>query len=348
MKEIPSYIKFAMVALGGALAITGMILGKLLLVPFVWAVLLTLMVLPIAGWLEKHLKRRTLSSILTVFILIIVGSGILILLTTQATRLAKDGPLIEEKLIETVDNLRHFVDENLGIPYEEQGKTMQSHLSSSSEEILGKATSTLQNTLTTMALMVVIPIYLFFLLNYRERFTQFVIQHTTFRKKAHTLDTMNKISRIAQQYLRGVGIELVIMTCMSGTVFFALGIRHALFFAVLVAVLNIIPYLGVLIGNLITVTFALLTTDSLIYPLLVFLLLWVIQIVDNNFIVPYVVGQQIKLNPLAVILAVVLGGLIWGVSGMILFIPILGMVKVIFDESESMKSYGYLLGDGKR
>ncbi|MEY3442628.1 MAG: hypothetical protein RLZZ519_909 [Bacteroidota bacterium] len=103
-----------------------------------------------------------------------------------------------------------------------------------------------------------------------------------------------------------------------------------------------------MIGSSISVVYAFFTTDGLLTPILVFVFLWVIQIIDNNFVVPYVVGQQIKLNPLAVILVVVLGGIVWGVSGMILFIPILGMMKVIMDESVSLKPYGRLLGEGER
>lgn len=347
MKEIPSYIRFSILAMGIALVIAAMVLAQELFVPIVWALLLTLMVLPVAQWLERRLKRRAIAAVLAIFMLIVILGGVLLLFTSQVVSLAKDVPTLEAKLGNAIGELRQFADEKLGIPFEDQKAALQGQLPSSAESFLTKIGSTLQHTMTTVALMIIVPIYMFFFLNYRARLMHFVVKISQVRKTAHTLDTIIKASKTVQQYLRGIGIEVLIMGVLSGIVFVSLGIRHALFFAVMVALLNIIPYIGVFVANLITVTYAYLTTDSLVYPLLVFLLMWVVQIIDNNLIAPYIVGQQIRLNPLAVIIAVVVGGLIWGISGMIVFIPLLGMAKVVLDESEDLKPYGYLLGDGK-
>jgi predicted PurR-regulated permease PerM len=345
MKELPGYIRFAMAGIAIALVITAMVLAQVLLVPLVWAILLTLMVLPIANWLERILKYRALASIVTVLMLVVVIGGTLGLLGTQATGLAEDAPLIATKFTAFIDDVRHFADESLGMPFDQQLVTLKDQLPATAQSIAGVAASTIQTTLTTLAVLLIVPFYMFFLLTYRKLFSDFLIKTTLAKNKQHTLDTMGSVSHLIQRYLRGVGIEVLVVAVLVLILFLALGIKHALFFAVLVALLNIIPYLGVLIGSTISVAYAFFTTDSLVTPILVFVLLWVIQIIDNNFVVPYVVGQQIKLNPLAIILVVVLGGLIWGISGMILFIPILGVVKVLLDESESMAHYGRLLGD---
>jgi predicted PurR-regulated permease PerM len=347
MKEIPGYIKFSILALGIGLVIAAMILAKELIVPMVWALLLTLMVLPVAAWFERKLKSRALSAVISIVLLIIVIGSILLLFTSQVISLGKDVPALEAKLTEGINSVRQFADDKLGFPIEEQSAAIEERMSSAAEGLLTKLGTALQHTITILALLILVPIYMFFFLTYRDRLFEFVVKTSQVSKTARTLDTMTKASKIVQQYLRGIGIEVVLMGVMAGIVFFALGIRHALFFAVLVAVLNIIPYIGVLVANFITVAYAYLTTDKIIYPILVFLLLWVIQIVDNNFIAPHIVGQQIRLNPLAVIVAVILGGLIWGISGMIVFIPLLGMAKVILDESEDLKPYGYLIGDRK-
>jgi predicted PurR-regulated permease PerM len=347
MKELPGYVRFSIIGIAIALVITAMVLGQILLVPLVWAILLTLMVLPIAEWWERRVKHRAFSSMLTVLLLIVVVGGVLLLLTSQAVGLAKDAPAISTKFNATVEQLRHFADDQLGIPFEEQRSTLEDQLSGSSSGMAGQIGSTVQSTLTNVALMLVVPIYMFFLLTYRELFLQFMAKMTLAKNKEHTQLTMSSVSHIVQRYLRGVGIEVVIVACLVLVLFLILGIKHALFFAVLVALLNIIPYLGVLIGSTISIVYAFFTTDNIWTPILVFVFLWVIQIIDNNFVVPYVVGQQIQLNPLAIILVVVLGGLIWGVSGMILFIPILGMIKVLLDESPDLRPYGKLLGERK-
>lgn len=345
MKELPEYMRLTVAALGISLIIVAMILGRLLFVPLAWAILLSLMVMPFAAWLERKVKRRTLASILTVFAFVVVVAGIIFLLTYQSVGLAGDAPQIAEKIATTVEDLRRFADERLGFAYEEQPELVKSEVGSAASGMISSVGNTVSQTLTTLGTMLVLPIYMFFLLRYRDHFFEFMIRLTVAKNQVHTTETLTKASTIVQKYLRGAGIEIVIVAVMVCILFLILGIKHALFFAVLVSLLNVIPYLGVLVGSLISVLYAYLTTDTMVTPVLVFVFLWVIQIIDNNFIVPLVVGQQIKLNPLAVILVVILGGLIWGISGMVLFVPFLGILKVILDESKTMKHYGFLLGD---
>ncbi len=345
MKELPGYVRFTVIALAIALVVMGMMAAQMLLMPLVWAVMLTLMLLPVAEWWERRFKRRVLASGITVLMAVAVGAGVLLLLGTQAIGLADDSPVIAEKLTVTVNSLRYFVDEQLGLPFAEQPEAFKAELMSGAEGIALQLSKYVQRTMTTVALMVVVPIYVFFLLSYRELFVGFVGKLTTVKNKAHTVHTITSASKIVQGYLIGASIEMLIVSVMVSILFLVLGIKHALFFGVFVALLNVIPYVGVFIGSTVSVIYAYFTTDIWYIPVLVFVFLWVIQIIDNNFIVPVVVGQKIRLNPLAILLVVVLGGLIWGVSGMVLFIPILGMIKVILDDSEFLQPYGYLLGD---
>lgn len=344
MKELPGYLRFAVIALAIALVVLAMVEAQMLLVPLVWAILLTLMVLPLAEWWERRLKRRVLASVITVLMLVAGIGGILLLLTTQAIGLADDTPMISEKLGATITEIRQFADTRLGLPFDDQPEAFKAELSSGMQALASKLSNTLQHTLTTLALLVVVPIYVFFLLSYRELFVGFVSRLTTVKNKAHTLQTITSASKIVQGYLIGASMEILLVTVMVSILFLVLGIKHALFFGILLGLLNVIPYLGVFIGSTISVVYAYFTTDNWVIPVLVFVFLWVIQVIDNNFIVPIVVGQKIRLNPLAVLLVVVLGGLIWGVSGMVVFIPILGMIKVILDDSKSLEPYGYLLG----
>lgn len=345
MKELPGYVRFTVIALGIALVVVGMVAARMLLMPLVWAMMLTLMVLPVAQWWERRLKRRVPAAIITVVMAVTVGAGILLLLTTQAIGLADDTPLIADKLDATINSVRLFIDAQLGLPFAEQPEAFKSGLMGGAKGIAVQLSTYLQHTMTTVALLVVVPIYVFFLLSYRELFSGFVSKLTTVKNKAHTLHTITSASKIVQGYLIGASIEILIVSTMVSILFLILGIKHALFFGILLGLLNVIPYVGVFIGSTLSVVYAYFTTDNWIIPVLVFVFLWVIQIIDNNFIVPVVVGQKIRLNPLAVLLAVVLGGLLWGVSGMVLFIPILGMVKVILDDSKFLQPYGYLLGD---
>lgn len=124
-----------------------------------------------------------------------------------------------------------------------------------------------------------------------------------------------------------------------------LDIQHAVFFGVLAAVLTIIPYIGIFIGSLLPILFALVTKDSLWYPLGVALVFWFVQFLEGNFITPNIIGGRVSINPFAAILALFFGGMIWGPLGMILSIPVLAIIKVIFDVVKPLQPYGFLLGN---
>jgi predicted PurR-regulated permease PerM len=124
-----------------------------------------------------------------------------------------------------------------------------------------------------------------------------------------------------------------------------LGIKHAILFGVLAALLNIIPYIGVLIGSLLPVMMAFITKDDIGYVFGAAGIAIVVQFIDNNFIAPYVIGSSVSINPLSAIIALLIGALVWGIAGMILSIPVTGMLKVAFDNIEGLKPYGYLLGE---
>jgi predicted PurR-regulated permease PerM len=127
--------------------------------------------------------------------------------------------------------------------------------------------------------------------------------------------------------------------------FLALGINHAIFLGITAALLNVIPYVGVLIGSIIPVALALITKDSIWIAVGALAVCVVVQFLDNNFITPLVIGAAVSVNPLATTIALILGGMMWGLAGMMLFIPLLGMLKVVFDRVDGLKPLGYLIGE---
>ena len=140
-------------------------------------------------------------------------------------------------------------------------------------------------------------------------------------------------------------LDVLILSVLNSTGFLMFGLKHAILFGVLASILNIIPYIGVLIGSVLPVMMALLTNDALSYALGIALVTQVVQFIDNNFITPYVVGSSVSLNPLTAVVVLVLGALLWGLPGMILCIPVTGMIKVICDNVESLKPYGFIMGE---
>ncbi len=345
MNHLPAYARFVLIALGIGLLILAMVIGRDLLLPLGWALLLALLILPLQKKMERLVRYRALAAVLSVLVLVLVGSGVVYLLSSQLVNLINDLPGLFRKLSGFLDEVRVYIDEQLGIPYQKQPSELADRFSSFLQERIDSIGQALTSTIKTVIYLGILPVYIFFILYYRERITLFLRMVYPAGKREAAVRTVWKASGVVQKYLGGMVIVTFVVAILVLVLFLSMGIKHALFFAVFVAVFNLIPYVGVFIASVVSILYVFITKDALIYPFLTFVLLWGIQLLENNLITPFIVGKQVQLNPLAVILVIILGGMIWGVSGMILFIPMLGGIKVVLDEIPGLRPYGFLLGD---
>ncbi len=199
-------------------------------------------------------------------------------------------------------------------------------------------------TVGTLTLVFIIPIYLFLFIFYRRFIVTFIKKIFSKEHEEKIEKTVVKVKNVVQKYIKGAFYVICILAVLNSIALLSLGIKHALLFAVFAALLNVIPFLGPIMGSILPIIFALLTKDSLWYPFGVFLSFYIIQVVESNFFTPRIVGDQVSMNPLMTIIALFIGNFIWGLAGMILFIPGMAILKVIFDQVDGMEPYGFLLG----
>jgi predicted PurR-regulated permease PerM len=150
---------------------------------------------------------------------------------------------------------------------------------------------------------------------------------------------------VIQSYLIGMIRVTGIVAVLAGLFFYLIGVEFFILFAAFIAIMNLIPYVGVFLSSLVAIFYVFLTTDTLFYPFVTFATLWGIQLLENNLITPLVVGSKVKVNALAVIFAILIGGWLWGISGMVLFIPLVGVLKITLERNDGLKPFGYLLSD---
>ena len=203
---------------------------------------------------------------------------------------------------------------------------------------------TLFSTGKSLTLIGIIPLYTFLLLYYKDFFAEFLIRFSSKNKEA-VIHWVSDSSKVIQSYLIGIIRVTAIVAILAGLFFYLIGVKFFILFAAFIAIMNLIPYVGVFISSLFAILYVFLTTDTLFYPLLTFATLWGIQLFENNVITPLVVGSKVKVNALAVIFAILIGGWLWGVSGMVLFIPLIGVLKITLERKDSLKPFGYLLSD---
>jgi predicted PurR-regulated permease PerM len=158
-------------------------------------------------------------------------------------------------------------------------------------------------------------------------------------------EIVTQTKSVIQHYLIGLFIEAVLMAIMNTVALLILGIPYALILGVMGALLNVIPYIGGLVAVAMPMAVALVTKSTAWYLVYVMAAYYFIQLIDNNYIVPYIVASKVKINALFSIIVVLAGNALWGIPGMFLSIPLLAIVKMVCDHIEPLKPLGFLLGD---
>ncbi len=318
-------------------------LGQALFVPLTIAIFFTFLLYPISSKLERHKFPRALAIIISILIAIIVFGGIIFFFFQQLNSFREDLPELKTQIANKGARILGWVEAHTHVSSEKQIAWMKEKLTSSQSGaavIMG----IFSTTGTFIAMFALIPIYIFFLTYFREKYKQFIILVSAENNK-QAIDIIKKISLVSRKYLKGVFLDVLILSVLGSVGYLLLDIKHAILFGVLAALLNIIPYVGVLLGSLLPVLMAIITKDEISYAFGALGVAVVVQFIDNNFISPYVVGSSVSLNPMTAIVVLLIGAMVWGIAGMILSIPLAGMVKVVCDNIDSLKPYGYLIGE---
>jgi predicted PurR-regulated permease PerM len=204
---------------------------------------------------------------------------------------------------------------------------------------------TLLNISSFLVVLFLIPVYVFMILYYEPLLLLF--SKKLFNKEHHPkLETVFfKTKAIIQSYLSGLLIEALIIATLNATALLMIGIDYAILLGIIGALLNMIPFIGGIIAVALPMTIAFLTKDTPYSPILVVLSYMLIQFIDNHYITPKVVASKVKINALVAVVVVLIGNAIWGIAGMFLAIPLTGILKVVFENIDSLKPWAFLLGD---
>lgn len=345
MKTIPGYVRYFIILSSITLTFYLLILGRSIISPLVAAFVAALLLRPLSAWIERAKIHRGLSSVLSIIVVLGAIFGLFWFFSSQVNNIVKDLKSIGERFNELIDRMYLWMEQTFGVEQQEQVAYLKDSLNTFLENSASTITATVSATAGFFTGFFMFLLALFFLLYYRRFFVAFLYQIAPAEKENLLGTTIAKIEEVVRSYVLGLLTVIVIVAILNTIGLMALGIQHAIFFGVLAAVLTIIPYIGIFIGSLLPILFALITKDSLWYPIGVAILFWVVQIIEGNFITPNIVGGKVSVNPFAAIIGLFLGGMLWGAIGMILSIPLLAITKVICDAIPSFHAIGFLLGE---
>ncbi|MFD0794318.1 AI-2E family transporter [Mucilaginibacter litoreus] len=340
----PFYERLALTLIGICVVGYLVIAAKELLDPLIFGFLFAILLLPVSYFFERKCRLpRSASSFISILLLVGFVGGVLYLVGNQISGIANDWPMLKRQVDQSIGDLHQWVENAFHINAHKQ----MVYVNNTAKKIMASGTEVLGTTFgavsSLMLFYVFILIFTFFILFYRRLLLTFLINVFSGDSKAIVMDIVENIQKILRQYIFGLMIEMVIVATMAITVFWIIGIKYAVLLGLIVGLFNIIPYIGIFSALLLStlVTFA---TGSISQTLTTAVSVVVIHAIDANFLLPAIVGSKVRLNALISFIGIVIGEMLWGLSGMFLSIPVIAIFKIIFDRIESLKPWGYLLG----
>ncbi|MDO5509299.1 MAG: AI-2E family transporter [Weeksellaceae bacterium] len=341
--NIPFYVKWPLILLGLFLAFYILYLAQSTLKPLAFGILLAIVLNPVYNRLLLWGWPKFLALISCLLLALGVLFGLAYFLYSQIASFWQMQEEFAEGLEEVSEKLRSWLNENLGLDVPELSEFDFKSEAANYMHYLGDALSMTSTVLFSLFLMMV---YTMFVLSYKPLLLNFIYEVTDNKYSEKVKKSVNEVKVAIQSYMVGLIIEMVLITAILYGVYLLLGIKHALLLAFIAAVLNFIPYIGSAIAMFFPIFIYLITGDGSMSTIIWIVVLYnVVQAIDKYVIVPTVVASKVKLNAFFTVLAVFLGGSIWGLSGMFLSIPFMGVMKLIFDQIPSMRPYGKVLGD---
>jgi len=345
MEEKVSMQKINRILFFGVLTCVILYYAQRILIPITFSIFFAMLFTPLANRMEAKGINRVFSSLISLLILIVISFGIGLLVYMQAKRLVSDFPVIEKKIHEFMIYIQSYLNVKLDLSTQTQDNFINEQIQSLTSNIknaLMGIFSALAGVLTSSFLVV---IFTFLFLLQRDKYESFFIQISGEKRPDEAKKLIGKISKVSQNYLVGRTLSVLLFTFLFTIGFLIVGLKSAFLLAFIAALLTIVPYIGAIVGGLLPFAIALITEDSTNVAIGALAVVLVIQSVDNYFIEPYIIGGEVNISGFFSILILLIGGILWGVAGMVLFLPMLGVTKIICDSLPALKPYGFLIGD---
>lgn len=345
ISPLPDYAKLALNLLSLSLIIALLYVGQHILIPVLLSLLFAILLRPIVRFLNLKLKfPHVIAVSVTVIFFILLIAGVVLFVSNQVGTISNDWDTIRNNLEVHYHNFQHWIKQRLHISYTDQEK----YFREAKQNSLGKSAlvgNTINNFTDMVLSIILIPFYTFLFLLYRNLFMRFLSRLVKPGNQQKLQEILCQVKVAIQSFLVGLLFEMGIVITLTSIGLMIIGVPYALLLGVITGILNLIPYIGILIAALLSIVASLtvVTNPSAIIGVIVVNV--IVQLIDNNLIVPFIVSSKVRINAVVSMIGIVIGGAIAGVAGMFLAIPIIAILKVIFDRIPSLEAWGYLMGD---
>ncbi|MEG0917738.1 MAG: AI-2E family transporter [Myroides sp.] len=343
--KVPFVIRLACVLISLIAIVFISIIGKSVLVPLVIGFLVSMLLLPLSNFQEKKLMfPRIVTSLVSPILFFLAVLAVMYFIGTQMAQFTEDLPEFQQQIEKLFHEAQVFVYDKFGVSEQEQ----INYIEKNAEEVLKRGSGVLGTAVTSLTSMLASAMFIFlgifFFLLYRSHLVKFLIWCFPPKDQTKVKEVIVEIQSIIKQYIFGLLIQVVAVSGLMFIAYSIIGIKYALLFAVLCGVLNLIPYVGVFVATILAAIVTLATGEP-IQALWVIVAVLVVNSIDGNIITPKIIGSKVALNSFVVLFGIVIAESIWGIAGMFLAIPVLAIFKIIFDNVEGLRPYGFVLGE---
>lgn len=341
VRELPFYAKVTTILFGLVLAVY--ILRGLgdILTPLAFATIIAILLNPLVNKLGTYKLGKIPSIIIAMLLAILVVGGVFYFLSSQILGFGENLPALKAKFGSLLGSLQTWLQQKFGLSIQKQAQLLN-EAANGSKALIG---GTLNTVLGTLGVLLLLPVYVFLFLFYKTLILNFLFRVFAEENAAKVQEILGQTKLAIQSYMVGLLLEAAIVAALNSTALFIIGVKYALLLGVIGAILNMLPYIGGIIAIALPILMATVTSTGFSKQLWIVVAYLVIQFIDNNFLVPRIVSSKVKINALISIVAVLLGGALWGIAGMFLSIPFVGILKIIFDRVDGLQAWGELLGD---
>lgn len=343
--QLPFYAKATIFLVGILALLTMLYLARGIIIPLVFAFISAIVLHPVVNFFVRRKINRVIAIVITLFLSLLVIAAFGVLLVSQARRFVESWPILVDRWTGVLNQIITWASGSFAI----KAQRIRDWIARTQNELINNSSAAIGQTLVTIGnsvvSLVLFPVYIFMILFYQPLLLEFIRRLFSVSNQGQAREIVTQTKSVIQRYLVGLIIEAVIVATLNTVALVILGIDYAVLLGVIGALLNVIPLIGGVVAVALPMMVALATKPTALYALYVMIAYYIIQLIDNNYIVPKIVASKVKINALFSIIVVLAGNALWGIPGMFLSIPVLAIVKLIFDHVEPLKPWGFLLGD---
>ena len=340
-KKFPFYFRSTITLFGIILFVFVLYTVRGIMVPLAFALMISILLNPLVNKLQQKKINRIAAIAIALLAAMILIAGLMVFISSQIAGFTENMPVLQQKFSVMFHQLQLWLQRNYSLSLSKQSELI-SETGESLKPLIGQ---TLGSVLGALSVIVLLPIYIFLMLFYKTLILNFLYEIFAEKNSNQVSNVLKETKNAIQSYMVGLLMEAIIVAILNSTALLILGVPYAILLGVIGALLNVLPYIGGIVAIALPVLIVTITKDGFTTQIAVIIAYAVIQFIDNNILVPRIVSSKVKINALVSLVIVLLGGAVWGVSGMFLSIPFIAVLKIIFDRVDGLRPWGKLLGD---